>query len=148
MMTTQHDQTSPQPEQRLTTYYNGACPVCRTEVEHYRAVDARTGLGLGWHDVSRGVGGLTAHGIDADRATRRLYVIDESGRLHGGVDAFIQVWRHLPRYRWLAWLVSRPGVRHAAIGVYESLLAPLLYGWNRRRHRAGPTRVGANSTNE
>jgi predicted DCC family thiol-disulfide oxidoreductase YuxK len=121
----------------LTTYYNGACPVCRTEVEHYKGIDARRGLGLGWHDVSQGVGPLAAHGLDRDSATKRLYAIDEGGRLHGGVDAFIQVWRRLPRYRWLARVVAAPGGRQIAGAVYEGVLAPVLYRWNRWRHRRG-----------
>jgi len=119
----------------LTTYYNGRCPVCRTEVEHYQGIDARRGLGLGWHDVSQGVGPLAAHGLDPDAATKRLYAIDEEGRLHAGVDAFIQVWRRLPRYRWLARVVSWPGMRFVAVGVYEGVLAPALYRWNRWRRR-------------
>ncbi|MBB4267667.1 thiol-disulfide oxidoreductase DCC family protein [Roseospira visakhapatnamensis] len=119
----------------LTVFYNGACPVCRTEINHYRRIDARAGLGLGWHDVSAGRGALSAHGINARAATRRLYAIDETGHLHAGVDAFVQVWRRLPRYRWLAWLVTRPGIRPAAGLVYESVLAPALDRWNRWRHR-------------
>jgi len=117
----------------LTTYYNGACPVCRTEIEHYQGVDARNDIGLGWHDVSQGCGGLAIFGIDPDSATRRLYAIDEKGRLHAGVDAFIEVWRRLPGYRWLARVVALPGVRQVAGLVYEGLLAPLLYRWNRWR---------------
>lgn len=119
----------------LTTYFNGACPVCRTEVRHYQGVESRHKLGLGWHDVSLGAGALTAHGINNDQATRRLYAIDESGRLHAGVAAFIQVWQRLPGYRWLARLVSLPGVRTLAEWIYEGLLAPLLYRWNRWRHK-------------
>jgi len=120
-------------EAGLTTYYNGACPVCRTEIEHYQGIDARHDIGLGWHDVSQGCGGLAIFGIDPDTATRRLYAIDEKGRLHAGVNAFIEVWRRLPGYRWLAALVALPGVRQVAGLVYEGGLAPLLYRWNRWR---------------
>lgn len=119
----------------LTTYYNGACPVCRTEINHYRRIDTRLGLGLNWHDVSAGSDALAAHGIDGEAATRRLYAIDDGGRLHAGVDAFAEVWRRLPRYRWLAWMVTRPGVRSIAVLVYEGLLAPALFRWNRWRRR-------------
>ncbi|MBB4284757.1 thiol-disulfide oxidoreductase DCC family protein [Roseospira goensis] len=121
----------------LTTYYNGACPICRTEIEHYQGVDQRHDVGLAWQDVSQGVGGLAIHGIDPDTATRRLYAIDAHGHLHAGVDAFILVWSQLPGYRWLARVVALPGVRQLAGVVYEGVLAPLLYRWNRwRRHRA------------
>ncbi|MBB4313884.1 thiol-disulfide oxidoreductase DCC family protein [Roseospira marina] len=122
----------------LTTYYNGACPVCRTEIQHYQKVDARHDVGLGWHDVSQGNGGLAIFGIAGDAATRRLYAIDDKGQLHAGVDAFIAVWRHLPGYRWIARLIALPGLHAVAVAVYEGILAPLLFQWNRwrrRRHR-------------
>ncbi|MQX36684.1 thiol-disulfide oxidoreductase DCC family protein [Roseospira navarrensis] len=121
----------------LTTYYNGSCPICRTEIEHYQGVDDRNDVGLGWHDVSQGSGGLAIFGIEGEAATRRLYAIDGKGRLHAGVDAFIQVWQRLPGYRWLGRLVALPGIRQIAGGIYEGVLAPLLFRWNRwRRHRS------------
>lgn len=118
----------------LTTFYNGACPVCRTEIHHYRAIASKDPT-LAWHDVSGGRGALAERGIDEAGATRRLYAIDDSGTLYGGVDAFIQVWRRLPRYRWLERLVAAPVVRPIAGAVYEGLLAPLLFRWNRFRGR-------------
>ncbi len=123
----------------LTTFYNGACPVCRTEIRHYQRVESRHAVGLGWHDVSQQPGGLAGHGIDDDLATRRLYAIDDTGTLYAGVGAFIQVWRRLPSYRWLARVVALPGVRTLAEWTYEGVLAPLLYRWNRYRRRGNNT---------
>ncbi len=118
---------------RLTTYYNGACPVCSAEIGHYRKIDRREGLGLGWVDISEQEEALRARGIDPDTATRRLYAVDESGRLHAGIDAFALVWERLPRYRWLARLTRTPGLKQIIGWAYEYLMAWPIYLWNKRR---------------
>ena len=51
----------------------------------------------------------------------------------GGVEAFLAIWRALPRYRWLARLVSLPGLRGVVEVVYERFLAPWLYRRHMRR---------------
>ncbi|MCR9220297.1 MAG: DUF393 domain-containing protein [Alphaproteobacteria bacterium] len=122
---------------RVTTLYHGACPICGTEVAHYRQYAAERALPLGWQDVSDGADAplLAAHGVDREAAKRRLHVVTADGRLLAGVDAFQALWAEMPRYRWLARLVGLPIVRPLAELVYERLLAPALYRFNRRRGR-------------
>ncbi len=123
--------------QRLTVYYNGACPICGAEVRHYRQLAARDGAALDWIDISRDGDALRPYGIDAAGAERRLYAVLDDGRLLAGVDAFQALWRRLPRYRWLARLVGIPGLRTIATIVYERVLAPLLVSLNRWRAASG-----------
>lgn len=49
---------------------------------------------------------MAAVGLDLPSAMRRLHVQEADGRLLSGVDAFIAIWRRLPRWRWLAHLVT------------------------------------------
>ncbi|ACI99537.1 thiol-disulfide oxidoreductase DCC family protein [Rhodospirillum centenum] len=117
----------------LTTLYNGRCPVCRPEVEHYARLDARAGGGNAWIDLYRAPDLLARHGLDAETVKRRLHVIGPYGRVATGVDAFLLIWGSLPRYRWLAALVGSRPVRPVAGLVYDRVLAPLLYAHTRRR---------------
>jgi len=110
--------------------YNAECPVCSFEIDLYRSYAARQGLALRFDDLNGP--SRAAWGLDADTAARRLYVLHE-GRLHGGVDAFVVLWRQMPRYRWLARLVGLPGLRQTAGLVYDHVLAPLIYRWHLRR---------------
>ncbi len=119
----------------LTVYYNGACPICGAEVRHYQALAATSEAPLAWVDISREPGALNAWGIDGDGAKRRLYARQAGGDLVGGVEAFVLLWHRLPRYRWLAALTQAPVVRPFAGWLYERVLAPGLYRWNRRRDR-------------
>ena len=120
---------------RLTTYYNGACPVCRTEMRHYKRISRSHSLDLAWCDVSRDRFISKRLGLDREAIKRRLHAIDKEGRLFVGVAAFAEIWRELPGYRWAAWLVSRPVIRPLANLVYDNALAPALYGLNRLRER-------------
>lgn len=114
--------------------YNADCPVCSFEIDHYRAYAARRGLPIRFDDLNGPE--RAAWGISEDAAARRLYVLHE-GELHAGIDAFLVLWRRMPRYRWLARVVGLPGVRHASSALYDHVLAPLIYrGHLRRKARA------------
>ncbi|NVK41810.1 MAG: DUF393 domain-containing protein [Oceanospirillaceae bacterium] len=88
-----------------TVFYDGRCPLCRREIDHYRRLDYA--CAIEWHDVHRQDAALEAVGITLDDAMRRLHVQDASGRINTGARAFVVIWRTLPRYRWLAALIER-----------------------------------------
>jgi predicted DCC family thiol-disulfide oxidoreductase YuxK len=118
---------------RPICYYNGACPICRFEIEHYK--NGPDGGAVRWHDLGDDPEALAPLGIDRAAAKRRLHVRDEAGEMHSGVDAFILIWQRMPRYRWLGRLVGRQPVRPLAALLYDNVLAPLLFHWNRWRRR-------------
>ena len=117
----------------LTVYYNGACPICGAEVRHYQDLARKSDAPLAWVDISREPDALVDRGIDGDGAKRRLYARTAGGELRAGVDAFTLLWERLPRYRRLAGLARAPLVRPLAELLYERVLAPGLYRYNRRR---------------
>jgi len=119
----------------LTVYYNGACPICRREIEHYQRLCQRESAPLAWVDISREPLVLAPRGGDSLSARRRLHAVDAAGTLHAGVAAFAELWARLPRYRWLARLLRRPGPRALAERLYEGLLAPALFRFNTWRGR-------------
>ncbi|WP_371056622.1 thiol-disulfide oxidoreductase DCC family protein [Rhodosalinus sp. K401] len=110
--------------------YNAECPVCSFEIGHYRDYAEARDLPIRFDDLN---GPERAQwGLSEDAAARRLYVLKD-GTLHGGLDAFLVLWRQMPRYRWLARAVALPGVRQAASALYDYVLAPLIYRWHLRR---------------
>lgn len=118
---------------RPVCYYNGACPICRREIAHYK--DGADGDAVVWHDLGADPLALESWSIDRAAAKRRLHVIDRDGRLHAGVGAFIVIWRSMPRYRWLARVVGWRPLRPLVEALYDWVVAPLLFAWNRRRGR-------------
>jgi predicted DCC family thiol-disulfide oxidoreductase YuxK len=114
--------------------------VCSAEIGHYRTLDATRSID--WCDVAGEPSSLEPHGVGVEEARRRLHVVDEDGRLHRGVGAFLVLWRAMPRYRRLSSFVGNGLVRPVAEMLYEGVLAPLLYGWDRRRRLANQRRGG------
>ncbi len=120
--------------------YNGACPLCRREIEHYRHLDARAANALDFTDISEPAVILTRLGLSQDETKRRLHVVDAEGRLLVGVPAFAAIWASLPAYHWLANIVQWPVLRSLLAWLYEGV-AFGLYRWDLRRQRCEACRT-------
>lgn len=113
-------------------FYNGACPICRREIEHYDRLDQSGANSLSFVDISE-PGSIAAElSLEQDDAKRRLHVLDEDGRLLSGIPAFAAIWDRLPRYRWLSALVRLPILRSLLPWLYEPI-AFALYQMDKRR---------------
>ncbi len=107
--------------------FDGGCPLCRREIEHYQRVD---GAGrLRWIDIHAQPDAVQAFGLNWQDSMQRLHLVEADGRLRVGVAAFVAIWQRLPRYRALAWLVSLPGVHWMAEKAYRGFA---VWRWRRR----------------
>jgi len=92
-------------EAELSIYYDGGCPLCRAEIEHYRRCEGAERLRF--IDVGRDVAAPPlGPGLDRNTALRRFHVRDAEGRLVSGAAAFARLWRTLPGWRWLGRLLD------------------------------------------
>lgn len=119
--------------ERLTVLYNDRCPVCSFEIEHYRRLCVERGIDLGFEKISDEGPMLKEQGLSVTAAKKRLHVLTRQGQLKVGVDAFLALWAQIPIYRSLGRVVAIPGIYHVAIVVYNHVLAPLLFWWDKRR---------------
>ena len=119
--------------------FNDDCPVCSFEINHYAAYAKREGLNIQFDDLNGPE--RAAWGIDEDTAARRLYVLRD-GALTSGIPAFLELWREMPKYRWLARIVSLPVIKQIASLIYDYILAPLIYRWHLRRKARRATQSG------
>ena len=93
--------------QSLTVYFDGACPLCQAEINHYRKQE---GAGaICFLDVSRS-GEMLAVDLTKQRAMKRFHVRGNDGSLLSGAAAFVAVWSTLPRWRLAARLAALPGI--------------------------------------
>jgi len=132
-------------EQPLSIYYDGGCPLCRAEIDHYRQCAGAERLHF--VDVGRAAPAPTlGPGLDREAALRRFHVRAADGRLVSGAAAFARLWLALPGWRWLGRVVGlrvlgvRPVLPFAELAYRLSLplrpwLARRVAGrWAARRH--------------
>ena len=109
-------------------FFDGSCPLCRTEIEAY---GRRNGAGqLRLVDVSA-ENVVLPQGLSRDQANARFHVLSREGRLISGAAAFIEVWNQLPSLRWAAWLSSHRGTFFMLESAYRLflLMRPRLVRW-------------------
>jgi uncharacterized protein len=114
-------------------YFNGDCPVCRTEMTHYARLCANSQPTLRFVDSTRQPGEFAECGLRREHLERRVYLRDADGRIVSGMPALIHLWSSMPRYRWLAKTFALPVLRSASALVYDHLISPSLASWASRR---------------
>lgn len=101
----------------IRVFYDGACSLCAREIAHYRRCD-RAGR-FEWLDVNVHQRMLVDLDITLDEALLYLHVLDEEDQWHIGVDGFIAIWSHLPRWNSLAHLASMAWSRRLFMWLYD-----------------------------
>ncbi len=119
--------------EKTEVLYNGSCPICSREVDHYARLSSDQALPIRYDDLGDAAR-LETWGITREDAARRLHV-RKGGQIYGGVPAFVLLWQQIPQTRWLARTVNLPGVHWIACRVYDHVLAPLLYRMHLARER-------------
>jgi len=147
-----HEQT-PANDQAIQVCFDGACPLCRTEISIYRGLYSSTPIQ--WLDVSI-EGAPLPGGMSKDTLMSRFHVAQADGKILSGARAFVTLWSRLPGWRWLSEIARIPGliavmevayrgfliIRPSIQGVFRSLdvshLPPNLVS-DMRSNQAGET---------
>jgi predicted DCC family thiol-disulfide oxidoreductase YuxK len=114
-------------------FYNGACPVCLREMNHYAALCAETRLPYRFIDSMQHPDALASSGLRREHLERRVYMRDANGRILSGMPALIALWSCIPRYHRLARTLSLPILQPASAALYDHIVAPSLALWARAR---------------
>lgn len=116
-------------------YYNGDCPVCRTEMEHYAQICATARPELRFIDSNEQPNDFTRCGLRQEHLERRVYIRDADGQIVSGMPAIIALWSRIPRYVWASRVFSLPLIRPATELLYDHVIAPSLALWAKTRAR-------------
>ena len=114
-------------------YYNGECPICRTEMEHYADLCAISRPDLRFVDSTKQPNEFASCGLRREHLERRVYIRDGEDRILSGMPAIIALWWRMPGYVWLARTLSLPLLRQASVVLYDHVIAPSLARWARTR---------------
>lgn len=108
------------PEFPIRVFYDGACSVCSSEVEHY--LHQNHGGRLFALDISAPDFNPELYHNTLDEFMYELHVIDCNGRIFRGVDAFWAIWQAFPDsklYGVLCSVTSMPIVNTVARLMYK-----------------------------
>ncbi|WP_323798351.1 DUF393 domain-containing protein [Nisaea sp.] len=94
-------------ESQTIIFFDGSCPLCQSEIHMYRQHDVEGALCLVDVSVSNAV---MPPDLDRETAMRRFHIIGKDGQIRSGAAAFVEVWRQLPGWRWVARIASLPGL--------------------------------------
>lgn len=82
------------PQFPLKVFYDGACIVCATEIEHYLRQDHSDKLVA--INISSPDFNPIPYQISLDEFMRELYAIDQDGQIFKGVNSFWAIWQAFP----------------------------------------------------
>ncbi len=82
---------------QMKVYFNNSCKICRSEINLYKKENIKD---IDWIDIT--------NNSDAEKETlrndkellRRLHV-KENGKIIQGAEAFLYVWKKIPKYKFL-----------------------------------------------
>lgn len=107
---------------KLTVYYDGACPRCVRDRENYERLAGETGKSVDWVDITGRDDELARIGVDPRAALRELHVKDARGTVHRELDAYILLMSRVRMLKPLAWLIGLPGLRQLLSWLYRTLV--------------------------
>jgi len=87
---------------RLKIFFNNSCKICKLEIDHYKKISDKN---LEWVDITNNQEAIELTSKSKEELLRRLHVI-ENGKVIGGAKAFIIIWSNIPKYNFLAKILS------------------------------------------
>ena len=84
-------------EQKLTVFYDGLCQLCSREIDHYRKQDGASNIDF--IDICQPGFKAEDQGVDPFEVHKVMHVRRPDGTLATRVEAFVEIWERLPKYR-------------------------------------------------
>jgi predicted DCC family thiol-disulfide oxidoreductase YuxK len=90
-------------------YYDGACYLCSSEIEHYKKKNHEGRLEF--VDIAAPEFNAEKVGLDPKRVQAVMHVRAADGSIKTDIDAFIEIWKQLPGFGWAIRIASTRWLR-------------------------------------
>ena len=87
---------------KIKVFFNNSCNICKIEIDHYKK---NSNEDIECVDITNNQQALDLTSKSKEELLRRLHVI-ENGEVIGGAKAFIIIWSKIPKYNFLAKILS------------------------------------------
>lgn len=95
-------------QEKLRVYYDGLCKVCSKEIEHYKKQKGADRINF--VDICGRQFDAVKEGVDPVLVHKEMHVRRLDGTYATRVEAFIEIWKTLPKYNFLAKIASLSAV--------------------------------------
>ena len=112
----------------MKIFFNNSCKICRTEINLYKKESVED---LNWIDITNNVSAKKEINKTDRQLLRRLHVKFEN-KVYVGVDAFLLIWKKIPKYKFLYNIFKLPVFYQIFYILYE-IAAVLLFIKNRKQ---------------
>jgi len=112
----------------MKVYFNNSCKICKSEIDLYKKEKID---GIDWIDITNNEKAEKETSKNDRQLLRRLHVKDDEKVLEGA-EAFLFVWKKIPRYRFLYKFFKLPIIFTIFNYVYE-IIAYFLYLKNKKQ---------------
>ena len=112
----------------MKVYYNKSCSICRAEINLYKKQNIDE---IDWVDITNNVAAENETLKDNKTLLRRLHVIKD-GKVFEGAEAFLLVWKEIPKYKFLYKFFKLPIIFTLFKFAYE-IIAYFLYLKNKKQ---------------
>ena len=83
---------------KIKVFYNKSCKICNAEITHYKKNNSTTTFS--WIDIVNNSNAQKLTSKSYKQLLRRLHVLS-NGEVLEGAAAFLEIWKHIPRYVFL-----------------------------------------------
>ena len=112
----------------MKVYFNNSCKICKAEIDLYKKEKIN---GIDWIDITNNEQAEKETSRNDRQLLRRLHVKNDEKVLEGA-EAFLFVWKKIPRYRFLYKFFKLPIIFPIFNYVYE-IIAYFLYLKNKKQ---------------
>ena len=112
----------------MKVYYNKSCNICKAEINLYKKQNIKE---IEWVDITNNIAAEKETSKNDKNLLRRLHVI-EDGKVFEGAEAFLLVWKKIPKYKFLYTFFKIP-IIFTLFSYFYEIIAFFLYLKNKKQ---------------
>ena len=112
----------------MKVYYNNSCKICKAEIDLYKKEKIKE---IEWVDITNNELAKKETSRNSKELLRRLHV-KENGKIIEGAEAFLVLWKKIPKYKFLYNFFKLPIIFNLFSFGYE-FVAYFLYLKNKKQ---------------
>ena len=112
----------------MKVYFNNSCSICRAEINLYKKQNIKD---IEWVDITDNKSAEIETQKDDKALLRRLHIKDGE-KIISGAEAFLLVWKKIPKYKFLYTFFKMPIIFNLFSYFYE-IIAFFLYLKNKKQ---------------